>query len=114
MGDLNLFESVRKNLCSCSSDLSLDETLFASGITILPDILVNAGGVIVSYFEMIQNLNLDHWTESEVSRRLEERMVRSFTDVSDLAGRNSVSLRRAAYTIAVGRVVRAMRMRGWV
>ncbi len=91
-----------------------DETLFASGITVLPDILVNAGGVIVSYFEMIQNDNLDHWTESEVSRRLEERMVRSFTDVSDLAGRNSVSLRRAAYTIAVGRVVRAMRMRGWV
>jgi glutamate dehydrogenase (NAD(P)+) len=90
-----------------------DEALFASGIMVLPDILVNAGGVIVSYFEMIQNFTMDHWDRDSVRRRLEGKMVGSFSAVSELAEKNGVSLRKAAYTIAVGRVASAMRLRGW-
>jgi len=90
-----------------------DEILFGSGITVLPDILVNAGGVIVSHFEMIQNFTMDHWDRNKVARKLEGKMVGSFKTVSDLAENNNVSLRKAAYTLAVGRVAGAMRLRGW-
>ncbi|MDI9632575.1 MAG: Glu/Leu/Phe/Val dehydrogenase [Methanolinea sp.] len=90
-----------------------DGILFASGIKVLPDLLANAGGVIVSYFEMIQNFTMDHWDVREVNKRLEERMVRSSRRVRALAEENGVSLRKAAYTIAVGRVANAMRLRGW-
>jgi glutamate dehydrogenase (NAD(P)+) len=91
-----------------------DEILHQRGIQVLPDFLTNAGGVIVSYFEMVQNFNMDHWEEAEVHQRLERKMVAAYRDVMDLATRNSVPLRQAAYTIAVGRVVEAMRLRGWM
>jgi len=90
-----------------------DALLHAKGVLILPDILCNGGGVIVSYFEMVQNFNLDHWDEEEVNRRLEKKMVDAYSAVRDLAFRNNVPLRQAGYTIAVGRVMRAMKFRGW-
>ena len=91
-----------------------DALLHARGIPILPDILCNGGGVIVSYLEMVQNFNLDHWEGEEVNRRLEKKMVDAYKVVHDLASRNHVPMRQAAYTIAVGRVVKAMKYRGWV
>ncbi len=90
-----------------------DALLHAKGVLILPDILCNGGGVIVSYFEMVQNFNLDHWDEEEVNRRLEKKMVDAYSAGRDLAFRNNVPLRQAGYTIAVGRVMRAMKFRGW-
>ena len=91
-----------------------DALLHARGVPILPDILCNGGGVIVSYLEMVQNFNLDHWEGEEVNRRLEKKMVDAYKVVHDLASRNHVPMRQAAYTIAVGRVVKAMKYRGWV
>jgi glutamate dehydrogenase (NAD(P)+) len=91
-----------------------DALLHSRGVLILPDILCNGGGVIVSYFEMVQNFNLDHWEAEEVNRRLEKKMVAAYKVVWDLAFRNNVPMRQAAYTIGVGRVVQAMKHRGWV
>jgi glutamate dehydrogenase (NAD(P)+) len=91
-----------------------DALLHSRGVRILPDILCNGGGVIVSYFEMVQNFNLDHWEAEEVNRRLEKMMIAAYKDVWDLAFRNNVPMRQAAYTIAVGRVMQAMKHRGWV
>lgn len=91
-----------------------DTLLHSRGVPILPDILCNGGGVIVSYFEMVQNFNLDHWDADEVNRRLEKKMVVAYKVVHDLAFKNNVPMRQAGYTLAVGRVTKAMKSRGWV
>ncbi|HUU75147.1 MAG TPA: Glu/Leu/Phe/Val dehydrogenase [Methanoregulaceae archaeon] len=91
-----------------------EDVLYQKGISVLPDILCNGGGVIVSYFEMVQNLNMDHWDVQEVHTRLEKKIMRAYTAVSGLAGENNVPLRQAAYAIAVQRVVKAMELRGWI
>ena len=95
-------------------DTDADALLHIKNTTVIPDFLCNGGGVIVSYFEMVQNANLDHWDEEEVFRRLEKRMVDAYRAVRDLASRNGVPMRQAAYSIAVERVVQAMRLRGWI
>ena len=95
-------------------DNEADALLYKHNILVIPDFLCNGGGVIVSYFEMVQNANLDHWAGAEVYRRLEEKMVDAYRTVKDLASRNNVPMRQAAYSIAVERVVQAMRLRGWV
>ena len=91
-----------------------DALLHARGVPILPDILCNGGGVIVSYLEMVQNFNLDHWERGEVIARLERKKVDAYRAVYNLASGNNVPMRQAGYTIAVGRVVKAMKYRGWV
>ncbi len=95
-------------------DNDADEILFEKGTTVLPDFLTNGGGVIVSYFEMVQNFNMDQWDEGKVHRKLEKKMTDAYREVHDLASQNNVPLRKAAYSIAVARVVEAMRKRGWV
>lgn len=77
------------------------------GLPIVPDILANAGGVIVSYFEWVQNLQHFRWGLDQVQREQESRMVESFRHVSELADRKSVSLRTAAFMLAINRVGRA-------
>ncbi len=83
-------------------------------IPVIPDLLCNGGGVVVSYYEMVQNFNIDHWDRNEIHRRLEKKMVSCYRGVRKLAKDNNVTIRQAAYTIAVGRVVNAMKLRGWV
>ncbi len=95
-------------------DNEADEHLRRQGIIVLPDFLCNAGGVIVSYFEMVQNTNLDHWDVEEIHERLEKKMVKAYNAVRDLVASDDVPWRQAAYAIAVSRVVKAMRLRGWV
>jgi glutamate dehydrogenase (NAD(P)+) len=95
-------------------DTDADALLHMKNILVIPDFLCNGGGVIVSYFEMVQNANFDHWDEEEVFRRLEKKMVEAYRAVGDLASRNNVPMRQAAYSIAVERVVQAMRLRGWI
>lgn len=91
-----------------------DEILNKKGIIIFPDILANAGGVTVSYFEWVQNLYNYYWTAEEVDERLERIMVNAFNKVYDVYKENDVSMRIAAYMVAISRLTDAMRARGWV
>jgi len=90
-----------------------DRILQSNGIHVVPDILANSGGVLVSYFEWVQNLNHDHWTEEEVNRRLESKMMQAFCNVLRYSQDQNLDLRRAALAIAVQRVVAAMKLNGW-
>lgn len=91
-----------------------DKILFDKGIIVIPDILANAGGVIVSYFEWVQNLMNYYWSEEEVQKKLEETMVRSYYEVWNLAQEYQTDQRTAAYMISILRMKEAMEARGWV
>lgn len=84
-----------------------DPVLAEKGILIVPDILANAGGVVVSYFEWVQNIQSVSWTEDEVNKKLKEIMDAAFASVWDLAQKKHTTLRMGAYLIALKRVVDA-------
>jgi len=89
-----------------------DRALAARGVTVIPDILANAGGVIVSYFEWVQGLQSFFWSEAEVNQRLEQIMVAAGETVYNLAIARGITWRLAAYLIAVRRVADALAIRG--
>jgi glutamate dehydrogenase (NAD(P)+) len=89
-----------------------DKILSDRGIMVLPDILANAGGVTVSYFEWVQDLQENFWEEDEINDRLKRKMTRAYTETYDQAQRLSVDMRRGAYAVAVGRVAEATKLRG--
>jgi len=89
-----------------------DKILFDNGVFVIPDILANAGGVTVSYFEWVQDRMGYFWREDEVNQRLEEKMVASFNELSVLADLHNVDTRTAAYMLAIDRVAYDTRMRG--
>ncbi len=89
-----------------------DEALRQRGITILPDIYANAGGVTVSYFEWVQNLQQFAWDETRVQHELDRTMRTAFRHLSQTAGKHSVDLRTAAFVVAIERVARATAQRG--
>ncbi len=89
-----------------------DQILFKNGVFVIPDILANAGGVTVSYFEWVQDRMGYFWREDEVNQRLEEKMVASFNELSQLAELHKVDTRTAAYMLAIDRVAYDTRMRG--
>ncbi len=91
-----------------------DRILSEGGVTILPDILVNAGGVIVSYFEWIQNLQEFHWEESRVNEELKKTMLRAYHEVRTLSVNDQITHRQASFEIGVQRVARAVELRGFV
>jgi len=84
-----------------------DAILAKKGVVVVPDIYANAGGVTVSYYEWVQNLQVDRWTEEEVNRRLHERMVSAFGKIHAVADGRKVPLRTAAFVVAIGRVAAA-------
>lgn len=89
-----------------------DPILEQKGIVVVPDILSNAGGVVVSYFEWVQNIQSMSWTRDDTNRKLEEIMDRAFKEVWNISIEKNVTLRTAAYLIAVQRVVEAKKSRG--
>ena len=91
-----------------------DAILKEKGIYIIPDFLCNAGGVSVSYFEMVQNSYGYYWTEDLVQERLDQKMTTAFHAVHNMAESRGVETRMAAYLVAVNRVAEAVRARGWV
>ncbi len=89
-----------------------DAILEARGVVQVPDIYANAGGVTVSYFEWVQNLQQFTWTEEEVNDKLEKKMVRGFETIWKVAQEQKTSLRTAAFIVAIGRVGKARVLRG--
>ena len=89
-----------------------DAALIERGVFVVPDILANAGGVTVSYFEWTQNRQGFYWTVEEVHRRLREIMAREFAAIYDLADRQEIDMRTAAYAHALNRIGLAIEAQG--
>lgn len=94
------------------TNLEGDKILAERGVTVVPDILCNAGGVVVSYLEWVQNQQAIYWEETETNTKLKHVMDRSFGEVCEMAEESKVTLREAAYMIAIQRVVEAKKIRG--
>lgn len=92
--------------------IDADEILEEKGVIIVPDILTNAGGVVVSYFEWLQNLQAFSWDEEEINNKLENLMVKSFQNVWNSAEQANTTLRMGAYMLAVDRLATASKLRG--
>jgi len=91
-----------------------DAVLREKGIFIIPDFLCNSGGVTVSYFESVQNDSNYYWPKEEVLAKEDHILTNAFQSVYDMAQREKVSMRAAAYMVAIARVVKAMQLRGWI
>jgi glutamate dehydrogenase (NAD(P)+) len=91
-----------------------DDILYKNGVHVIPDFLCNAGGVTVSYFEMVQNFYRYTWEEADVRERLDKKMTAAYHSVLNTSQEYKINMRQAAYVLAVERVVEAMRLRGWV
>jgi len=94
--------------------MEADDTIKKRGIFLIPDFLANAGGVTCSYFEQVQSNMNYYWTKEETLSKLDEKMTSAFIAVSELAKEKKLYMRDAAYVIAIDRVAKAARYRGWV
>ncbi|MEW6238007.1 MAG: Glu/Leu/Phe/Val dehydrogenase [Candidatus Omnitrophota bacterium] len=91
-----------------------DAILNKKGIHLIPDFLCNAGGVTVSYFEMVQNAYMYYWDKEMIHKRLDQKMTASYHAVLNASKRFNINMRKAAYVVSVLRVVEAMKIRGWI
>lgn len=89
-----------------------DDILYKNGVHVIPDFLANSGGVTVSYFEMVQNFYMYYWEEEDVHARLDKKMTHAYHATLDASRRYNINMRKAAYVVAVERVVEAMKLRG--
>lgn len=89
-----------------------DDILFARHVTVVPDVLANAGGVTVSYFEWVQNRAQYYWSEEEVNEKLKTKITTAYKDVLALSAQDGISQRQAAYRLAIARINEAMKLRG--
>src|SRR5918995_1672448 len=89
-----------------------DKVLYNNNIMVIPDILANGGGVTVSYFEWLQNLRREYWTEDQVNSMLDRNITKAFADVYETHEKYQVNMRKASIALAVGRVAEAIKIRG--
>jgi len=99
-------------LANAPTTSAADDIFFKRDIMLVPDILANAGGVVVSYFEWSQNLSNDTWPEAKVQNRLQKIMITAFNDVQGFCQEERCAMRKAAYQLAVKRILHAERLRG--
>jgi glutamate dehydrogenase (NAD(P)+) len=104
---------IQAELANGPTTFDADAILFKNGVYVLPDFLCNAGGVTVSYFEMVQNCYQYYWDEDTVHQRLDQKMTSAFHAVHEMAKKHKVHNRTGAYLVAVNRVAEAVRLRGW-
>jgi len=110
----NIKAKIDAELANGPTTPKADDILYKNGVHVIPDFLCNAGGVAVSYFEMVQNFYMDYWDEKEVHHRLDKKMTVAYYSVLNTSRKYNINMRQAAYVIAVERVVGAMKLRGWV
>ena len=89
-----------------------DQILFNKGIHVIPDILANAGGVCVSYFEYVQDIRAYFWDLERINKELKRIIIEAFEDVYEIYKKKAIPLRTAAYIIAVSRIAKAIELRG--
>jgi len=99
-------------LANAPTTKEADNIFFDKKIMLIPDTLANAGGVVVSYFEWIQNLNNDYWEEDKVLERLKKTMITAFKEVHSLCDEKSCRMRKSAYQLALKRILHVERLRG--
>ena len=110
----NIKAKIVAELANGPTTLEADDILYKNGIHVIPDFLCNAGGVTVSYFEMVQNFYMYYWEEKEVHERLDKKMTVAYHSVVNASSKYNINMRQAAYVVAVKQVVEAMKLRGWV
>jgi glutamate dehydrogenase len=110
----NIRASIVVEAANGPTTIEATRILTERGILLVPDVLGNAGGVIVSYFEWVQNNQGLYWTEEEVDRRLQDILVRAFHTVYETAKARKVDMRLAAYMVGIRRTAEACQLRGWV
>ncbi|VVB94303.1 Glutamate dehydrogenase [uncultured archaeon] len=99
-------------LANAPTTRDADDIFFDKNIMLIPDVLANAGGVVVSYFEWSQNLNNDYWEEEKVLEKLKKTMITAFNDVYSLCQEQKCRLRKSAYSVALKRILEAEKLRG--
>ena len=109
-------DNVKLIICGANGPITpeADDILEKKNIIVIPDFLANAGGVVCSYFEQVQNNQNYYWNKEEVLGKLDDKMTNAFYKVWEFAKRKKLLLRDAAYMIAISRVVEACKLRGWI